>query len=95
MSSSLGAVIATIFMAELESILIHKLNDHVKKWKGLVNNYVLSALILFHDNKRPTEKKLAFSQCFISQIWCETTPSLGKMCKRIFSFSTSSKKLRV
>ena len=57
MSSSLGPVIATIFMVELESILIHKLNDPVKKWKGLVNNYVLSALILFHDNKRPTEKK--------------------------------------
>ena len=64
MSSSLGPVIATIFMVELESILIHKLNDPVKKWKGLVNNYVLSALILFHDNKRPTEKKTCLLSIF-------------------------------
>lgn len=64
MSSSLGPVIATIFMVELESILIHKLNDPVKKWKGLVNNYVLSALILFHDNKRPTEKKTCLLSMF-------------------------------
>ena len=64
MSSSLGPVIATIFMVELESILIHKLNDPVKKWKSLVNNYVLSALILFHDNKRPTEKKTCLLSMF-------------------------------
>ena len=32
MGSPLGPVIANIFMVEIHSALVPKLNDHVKKW---------------------------------------------------------------
>ena len=61
MGSPLGPVIANIFMVELGSVLVPKLNDHVKKWKRFVDEtfvyvkcgsieYVLSILNSFHDN---------------------------------------------
>ena len=48
MGSPLGSVIANIFMVELESVLVPKLNDHVKKWKHFVDDtfvYVKHGLI--------------------------------------------------
>ena len=61
MGSPLGPVLANIFMAELESVLVPKLNDYVKKWRRFVDDtfvyvkrgsieYVLSVLNSFHDN---------------------------------------------
>ena len=61
MGSPLGPVIPNIFMAELERVLVRKLNNHVKKWRRFVDDsfvYVkcgltenaLSVLNLFHDN---------------------------------------------
>ena len=61
MGSPLGAVLANIFMVELESVLVPKLNDYVKKWRRFVDDtfvyvkrgsieYVLSVLNSFHDN---------------------------------------------
>ena len=61
MGSPLGPVIANIFMVELESVLVPKLNDHGKKWRRFVDDifvytkrgsieYVLFALNSFHDN---------------------------------------------
>ena len=38
MVSPLGLLIANIFMVELESLLVHKLNDHVKKWRRFMND---------------------------------------------------------
>ena len=37
MGSPLGPVVANIFMVELKSVLVSKLNDHVKKWRRFVN----------------------------------------------------------
>ena len=65
MGSPLGPVLANIFMVELESVLVPKLNDYVKKWKRFVADiflnvkcvsieYVLSVLNLFHDNVKFT-----------------------------------------
>ena len=50
-----------IFMAELESVLVHKIQDYVKKWRRFVDDtfvyvklgsieYVLLVLNSFHDN---------------------------------------------
>ena len=61
MGSPLGPVLANIFMAELESVLFPKLNDHVKNWRRFVDDtfayvkrgsieYALLVLNLFHDN---------------------------------------------
>ena len=61
MGSPLGPVIVNIFMVELESILVPKLNDHVKKWRCFVDDpfvyvklgsikCVSSVLNSFHDN---------------------------------------------
>ena len=61
MGSPLGPVIPNIFMAELERVLVRKLNNHFKKWRRFVDDsfvYVkcgltenaLSVLNLFHDN---------------------------------------------
>ena len=61
MGSPLGPVLANIFMVELESVLVPKLNDYVKKWRCFVDvtfvyvkrgsiEYVLSVLNSFHDN---------------------------------------------
>ena len=62
MGSLLGPVLAKIFMVELKSVLVPKLNDHVKNYwirfvddtfvyvkRGLIE-YALSVLNLFHDN---------------------------------------------
>ena len=38
MGSPLGPVIANIFMVELESILVPKLNDHAKKLRRFVDD---------------------------------------------------------
>ena len=38
MGSALGPVIANIFMVQLESVLVPKLNDHVKKWRRFVDD---------------------------------------------------------
>ena len=65
MGSPLGTVILSIFMVELESALVIKLNDHVKKWRRFVYGtfvyvkrdsieYVLSVLNSFHDNIKLT-----------------------------------------
>ena len=59
MGSPLGPVIANIFMVELESVLVPKLNDHGKKWRRFVGDtfvyakcgsieYVLLVLNSFH-----------------------------------------------
>ena len=68
MDSPLRPVIANIFMAELESVLIPKLINHVKNWRRLVNEtfayvkggsieYVLSVINSFHDNIKNTYEK--------------------------------------
>ena len=60
-TSPFGPVIANIFMVELESVLVPKLNDHVKKSRRFVDDnfvyvkcasieYVLSIPNSFHDN---------------------------------------------
>ena len=36
MGSPLGPVMANIFMVELKSVLVPKLNDHVRKWRRFV-----------------------------------------------------------
>ena len=38
MSSPFGPVKANIFMGELESVLVPKLNDHVKKWRRFADD---------------------------------------------------------
>ena len=69
-------MIADIFMVELESVLVPKLKDHVKKWRRFVDDtfayvkrgsieYVLSVLNSFHDNikftyEQENNNKLAF-----------------------------------
>ena len=61
LGSPLGPVLANIFMVELESVFVPKLNNHVKKWRRFVNDtfvyvkrnlieYVLSVLNSFRDN---------------------------------------------
>ena len=61
MGSPLGLVIANIFMVKLKTTLVPKLDSHVQKWRGLVDDtfmyvktgsveYVLSVLISFHKN---------------------------------------------
>ena len=61
MGSLLGLVIANIFMVKLKTTLVPKLDGHVQKWRGLVDDtfmyvktgsveYVLSVLISFHKN---------------------------------------------
>ena len=61
MVSLLGPVIAIIFMVELESVLVPKLNDDVKQLERFVNDifvyvkrsfieYVLSEINSLHDN---------------------------------------------
>ena len=37
MGSSLGPLITNIFMVELESVLVSKLNYYVKRWRPSVN----------------------------------------------------------
>ena len=76
MGSPLGPVLANIFMVELESVLVSKLNDHVKNWRRFVDDtfvyvkrgsieYALSVLNLFHDNikftyEQETNNRLPF-----------------------------------
>ena len=61
LGSPLGPVLANIFMVELESVFVPKLNNYVKKWRRFVNGtfvyvkrslieYVLSVLNSFRDN---------------------------------------------
>ena len=61
MVSPLGPVLVNIFMTEFESVLVPKLNHHVKIWRRFVDDtfvyvkrgsieYVLSELNSFHDN---------------------------------------------
>ena len=61
MGLSMDPVLANIYMVELESALVPKLNDHVKKWRCFVVDtfvyvkrgsieHVLSVLNSFHDN---------------------------------------------
>ena len=63
MGSPLGPVIANIFMVELETTLVPKLEDHVKKWKRFVDDtfvyvkngsdkYYVSALNSFHEKHK-------------------------------------------
>ena len=65
MDSTLGPIIANIFMVELESVLAPKLKDHVKKWRRFVDDtfvyvkrgsteYVLFVLNSFHNKKKFT-----------------------------------------
>ena len=65
MGSPLGPVVANIFMVELETTLVPKLEDLVQKWRSFVNDtyvyvkigsveYVLSVLNSFHENKKFT-----------------------------------------
>ena len=69
MGSPLGPVIANIFMVELESVLVPKINDNVKKWRCFVDDtfvyvkrgsigYVLSVLNSFHDNIKFTYEQI-------------------------------------
>ena len=62
LGAPLGPVLANVFMVELESLLVPKLNDHVKNWRRFVDDtivyvkrgsieYVLSVLNSFHENK--------------------------------------------
>ena len=59
--SPLGLVIGNVFMVELETTLVPKLQDHVQKWRRFVDDtfayvkigsveYVLSVLNSFHKN---------------------------------------------
>ena len=69
MGSPLGPVIANIFMIELETTLLPKLEDRVKKWRpfvhdtfvyvenGCVVQYVLSVLHSFHKNTKFTNEE--------------------------------------
>ena len=68
MGSPLGPVIANIFMVELETTLVPKLEDHVQKWRRFVDDtfayvkigsveYVLSVLNSFHKNIKFTYKE--------------------------------------
>ena len=69
MGSPLGPVIANIFMIELETTLLPKLEDRVKKWRpfvddtfvyvknGCVVQYVLSVLHSFHKNIKFTNEE--------------------------------------
>ena len=61
MGSSLGSVVAIIFMVELERILLPKLSSYMTCWKRYVDDtiayvkpdaigHVLSVLNLFHEN---------------------------------------------
>ena len=61
MGSPSGPVLANIFIVELESLLVPKLNDHIKKWGHFVDDtfvyvkcdsieYVLSVLNSFRDD---------------------------------------------
>ena len=63
MGSPLGSVIANIFMVELETTLVLKVEDHVQKWRRSVDDtlayvkigsveYVLSVLNSFHKNMK-------------------------------------------
>ena len=65
MGSPLGPVLANIFTVELKSVLVTKLNHHVKKWRRFVDDifgyvkrgsieYVLSVLNLFYDHIKLT-----------------------------------------
>ena len=65
MGSPLGPVVANIFMVELETTLVPKLEDLVQKWRSFVYDtyvyvkigsvkYVLSVLNSFHENKKFT-----------------------------------------
>ena len=65
MGSPLGPVVANIFMVELETTLVPKLEDLVQKWRSFVNDtyvyvkigsveYVLPVLNSFHENKKFT-----------------------------------------
>ena len=70
-------------MIEPASVLVPKLNDHVKKWRCFVDGtfvhvkcgsmkYVLSILNSFHDNIKSTyeqenKNRLAFSRCFFTR----------------------------
>ena len=65
MGSSLGPAIANIFMVELETTLVPKLEDHIQKRRRFVDDtfayikigsveYVLSVLDLFHKNIKLT-----------------------------------------
>ena len=68
MGSPLGPVTANIFMVELETTLVSKLEDHVQKWRRFVDatfayakigsvKYVLSVFISFHKNIKSPIKK--------------------------------------
>ena len=68
MGSPLGPIIANIFMVELESVLVPKLKDHVKKWRHFVDEtfvyvkrrsieYILSVLNSFRDNIKFTYER--------------------------------------
>ena len=61
MGSPLGPVIANIFMVELKTTLVSKLEDHVQKWRRFVDDtfsyvkiglaeYVMSVLNSFYKN---------------------------------------------
>ena len=61
MGSPLGPVIANIYMVELETTLVPKLENHVQKWRRFVDDtfvyvkigsveFVLSVLNSFHKN---------------------------------------------
>ena len=65
MGSSLEPAIANIFMVELETTLVPKLEDHIQKRRRFVDDtfayikigsveYVLSVLDLFHKNIKLT-----------------------------------------
>ena len=65
MGSPLGPVIANIFIVELETNLVPRLEDHAQKWKCFVDDtfayvkigsveYVLSVLNSFHKNIKLT-----------------------------------------
>ena len=68
MGSPLGAILANVFMVELESTLVPRLHQHVKKWRLYVDDtfayvrnesidYVLTILNSFHPNISFTYEK--------------------------------------
>ena len=46
MGSPLGPVITNLFMVELESVLVPKLNDHAKKWGRFVDGTFFTSSVV-------------------------------------------------
>ena len=68
MGSQLGPILTNIFMVELETVLVPKLKNHIKKRRNFVDDtfvyvkrgsieYILSVRNSFHDNIKFTYKQ--------------------------------------